>query len=75
MAKKLDVRVVNLGFGGVSTVMSEVLLRDYVERNGRPRLLVVEPTCLTVSADEVGDMGLFTIFSERLNQLVKERNP
>jgi hypothetical protein len=75
MANRLGVPVVNLGFGGFSMLMSEVLLRDYVERNGRPQLLVVEPTCLTVSPDEVGDMGLFTIFSERINQLVKAREP
>jgi hypothetical protein len=75
MRDKLGVRVVNLGLGGVSMVMNEVLFRDYVQHNGKPKLLVIEPTNLTVDPSGIGDMRLFTIFSERMEQLVREQEP
>ena len=40
MSALLGERVVNLGLGGVSGMLAEVLLVDYVENNDPPKLLV-----------------------------------
>lgn len=67
--------VVNLGLGRESMVLSEVLFRDYVEHNGLPRLLIIEPTNMVTDPTIVGGMRLFGIYSERINRLTRELNP
>jgi hypothetical protein len=75
MRERLGARVVNLGLGGVSMAMSEILFRDYVEHNGPPRLLLIEPQNLVVDPGSVGDMRIFAIFSGRLRDFVREHLP
>jgi len=65
----------NIGIGGESTVLSEALLYDYVDRLGKPKLLIIEPTNLVTNPDKVGDIRLFGIYSERIKEIVKQTNP
>jgi hypothetical protein len=71
----LGKRVVNYGLGGVSTVLAEALVADYVEKNGPPKMIIVEPTCLTVEPAAIGDMRLFAIDSQRIRGLTEHYMP
>lgn len=75
MGGLLGRKVVNLGLGGVSTVLAEALVADYVEKNGAPKLIVLEPSCLIVEPAAIGDMRLFSIYSPRIRALIKRYMP
>ena len=75
MTQALGATAVNLGLGGVSTALSEALMKDYIERNGAPRLIVLEATVLEVDPSVIGDMMIFTSYSPRIADLVKRNAP
>lgn len=75
MSDTLHRRVVNLGLGGISAVLAEAVVADFVEKNGAPAQLVIEPSCLLVEPSEVGDMRMFATYSERLSHLVARYMP
>jgi len=70
-----DLSVVNVGLGGVSMRMSEILVKDYLDRYPPPKLLVVEASNLGADPGEIGDMRLFMIYSERIRLLERELRP
>jgi hypothetical protein len=75
MGQLLGRKVVNLGLGGVSTVLAEALVADYIEKNGPPKLIVIEPSCLIVEPAAIGDMRLFSIYSKRIHGLIRRYMP
>ncbi len=75
MNRALGVTTVNLGLGGVSAKLSEALMEDFIERNGTPKLIVVEATVLEVDPATIGDMMIFTSYSRRIAALLKEGMP
>jgi hypothetical protein len=75
LEQKAGVKAVNLGLGGVSLVIAEALVQDYIDHNGRPKLLIVEPSALTVDPAVIGDMRLFAAYSERMSGLVRHYMP
>ena len=75
MTQALGVTTVNLGLGGVSTALSEALMKDYIEHNGAPKLIVLEATVLEVDPSVIGDMMIFTGYSSRIADLVKRNAP
>jgi len=75
MNRALGVTTVNLGLGGVSEKLSEALMQDFIERNGTPKLIVLEATALEVDPTTIGDMMIFTSYSRRIAALLKESMP
>lgn len=75
MSRALGVTTVNLGLGGVSAKLSEALMQDFIERNGAPRLIVLEVTVLAAEPSTIGDMMIFTSYSPRIAALLKESAP
>jgi lysophospholipase L1-like esterase len=75
MSAQLGLSVKNYGIGGVSTVLIEALLRDHVERNGKPKVVILENHNLIVSPGEPGDLRLFATYSQRLSEIVKRETP
>lgn len=75
MSRALAVTTVNLGLGGVSARLSEALMNDFIERNGAPRLIVLEVTVLDADPATIGDMMIFTSYSRRIAALLKESAP
>jgi hypothetical protein len=71
----VGIDVANLGLGGVSMSIAELLVRDYVDSIGPPALLIVEVSNLVTSAERVGDMQFLGLYSERIRQLTFERAP
>jgi len=67
--REVGARTLNLGIGGVSMVSAEALLRDYVDRYGVPKLVVLEPSCLTTDPAVIGDMRLYGVYSPRIREL------
>jgi hypothetical protein len=65
----------NLGLGGNNMLISEALLKDFVERYGNPKLLVLELSHSTVRTDSMGEIGLFSYCSPNINALAKTINP
>lgn len=75
LEKISGMHVDNIGIGGESTVLSEALLYDYVDRLGKPKLLIIEPTNLVTNPALVGDIRLFGIYSERIRKIVELSSP
>jgi hypothetical protein len=75
MKQALGVATSNLGLGGVSATLAEALMKDFIERNGAPRLIVLEATVLEVDPYVIGDMMIFTSDSPRIAALVKHNAP
>ena len=71
---RTDLAILNAGLGGQSTVMSEILLNDAIEKNGLPERIVIEPTNLFVPV-AVGDLQLFGLFSPRIRRFTCDSNP
>ena len=65
----------NLGLGGNSVRISEVLLQDYVARYGNPELVVVELGHTTVDADSMGEMRIFSYCSANMSRLARSTDP
>jgi len=75
MASKFGRPVENLGLGGISMVLAETLIRDYIDRNKKPGLIILEPTALLVPPETIGDMRLFAPDSERISNLIRTHMP
>lgn len=65
----------NLGLGGNSVLVSEALLKDYVDRYGNPAMVVVELSHTTVDPTTLGEMRIFTYCSPRILELERKGNP
>jgi hypothetical protein len=65
----------NLALGGNHMLISEALLKDFVERYGNPQLVVVELSHSTVRTNSMGEMGIFSYCSTNMNALAKTTDP
>jgi hypothetical protein len=61
--------VINLSYNGLSMSVIDVLLRDALERNGRPRRVVIEVSAVLQSGEVLDDLRMYTRFSPRLAEL------
>lgn len=68
-------RCLNLGLGGNHMLISEALLKDYVERYGNPQLVIIELSHSTVKPVDMGEMGIFTYCSTNMSALARSINP
>lgn len=65
----------NLALGGNHVLISEALLKDFVERYGDPQLVVVELSHSTVRINSMGEMQIFSYCSPNIRALAKTTNP
>ena len=65
----------NLGLGGNSVLVSEALLKDYVERYENPALVVVELSHATVDPATMGEMRIFSYCSTNIQALARTTDP
>ena len=65
----------NLGLGGNSVLISEALLKDYVERYGNPTMAVIEVSHSTVNPASLGEMRIFTYCSANIRDIEHRANP
>jgi len=75
MEKELGSTVVNLSYNALSAELAHVVLADYLERNGRPKLLVVEVSNIRVSPEVITELKPYTLHSERLTNVLKREQP
>ena len=68
----IDRPVFNASFNGTSTQFAEVILRDYVERNPTPRLVVLEVTGLAAGVNQLQNFFPFGSESARLDAYLNE---
>jgi hypothetical protein len=67
--------VFHLGYNGMSTELCEVFLMDYLDRNEKPQLIILEVTNLGVSNDLIKDIKLYAGMSKRLRSFIQREDP
>jgi hypothetical protein len=65
----------NLSYNGMSADLAEALFKDYLERNKKPKILILEVSNLTHRGDLLSELKLYTPHSERLTKLFCKHNP
>src|SRR6266850_2717670 len=65
----------NLGLGGNSVLVSEALLKDYVQRYGNPALVVIELSHSEVDPATMGEMRIFSYCSTNVQALAHKIDP
>src|SRR4030042_7197644 len=65
----------NLGLGGNSVLISEVCLKDYVQRYGIPQLVVIGRSQTTASPESMGETRIFSYCSPNISNLAKRLDP
>ena len=66
---------VNLSYNGMSANLAEALFMDYLDRNRKPKLLVLEISNVTDESGLLNELKLYTTSSERLAKLLRTANP
>ncbi|MEM7695527.1 MAG: hypothetical protein AAF318_13825 [Pseudomonadota bacterium] len=64
----------NFGLGLVSPTLSEALFKDYVEKNGAPKLVLIEPT-FAYNHPRVGQFRALVPHSPRVKAMLDETEP
>lgn len=70
--KVTGLRAFNLSYNSMSTRIAESVLRDYLDHNRAPRLVVIEATCTIPEGALAGQLGTYASFSPRLAALYAE---
>jgi hypothetical protein len=65
----------NLALGGNNMLISEALLKDFIQRYGNPQIVVIELSQSTVRTDSMGEIGIFSYCSPNMLALAKTINP
>ncbi|MEA2235524.1 MAG: hypothetical protein QOC81_248 [Thermoanaerobaculia bacterium] len=67
--------VLNLSYNGLSSRIGEVVLRDYLERNRAPRLVMLEVTYADAPMDLVSELRTYSNLSPGMRALYTEAHP
>jgi hypothetical protein len=73
--RSTHLHTVNLSYNGLSMVLSEALLRDWVDRHGKPEILILEITNLADDSDVIEGLAPYWCFSERLGSIADAEKP
>jgi hypothetical protein len=65
----------NLSFNSMSVPIAEALLSDYLEHNPRPRMVIIEATCVVVDRGLVPELRTYADLSPRLEALYATQHP
>lgn len=68
-------RVFNLSYNSMSPAVAEALLMDYLERNRKPKLMIVEVTSAIVSGEVLTELRPYAGMSPRLMALYAAKHP
>jgi hypothetical protein len=68
-------RCLNLGLGGNSVLISETLLKDFVQRYGKPERVLIELSHTTADPYSMGEMRIFSYCSPNIAALAKQLDP
>ena len=74
LEKRTGTRVLNLAYNGMSTLVAEAVLRDYLERNDKPRGLVLEVTNVQDNHQLLDGLMCYWRFGPALSALADERS-
>lgn len=73
--KLTGLRTFNLSYNSMSTRIAEAVLRDYLDHNRAPRLVVIEATCTIPEGALAGELRTYASFSPRMAALYAEGHP
>jgi len=65
----------NLSFNSMSMPIAEALLSDYLDHNAKPRMVVIETTCVVVDRGLVSELRTYADLSQRLEALYAREHP
>ena len=65
----------NLSFNSMSVPIAEALLADYLDHNPKPRMVIIETTCVTVDRGLVSELRTYAGLSKRLEALYAREHP
>jgi hypothetical protein len=65
----------NLSFNSMSVPIAEALLADYLEHNAKPRMVIIETTCVVVDRGLVSELRTYAGLSKRLEALYAREHP
>lgn len=65
----------NLSFNSLSMPIAEALLADFLEHNPRPRMVIIEATCVVVDRGLVSELRTYAGLSPRLEALYAREHP
>jgi hypothetical protein len=75
LEKRSGLRVLNLAYNGMSTLVAEAVLRDYLDRNQKPRGLVLEVSNVQDNHQLLDGLMCYWRFGPALSALAEERSP
>jgi len=65
----------NLSYNSMSMPIAEALLSDYLERNPKPRIVIIETTCVVVDRGLISELRTYAGLSKRLEALYAREHP
>lgn len=65
----------NLSFNSMSMPIAEALLSDYLDHNDKPRMVIIETTCVVVDRGLVSELRTYADLSPRLEALYAREHP
>jgi hypothetical protein len=65
----------NLSFNSMSMPIAEALLSDYLDHNDKPRMVIIETTCVVVDRGLVSELRTYADLSQRLETLYAKEHP
>ncbi|MBN1983006.1 MAG: hypothetical protein JW795_15850 [Chitinivibrionales bacterium] len=72
IARSTGSEVLNLSYNGFSTEMCEAILSDYLEKNEKPSLIIVELSNLATGSDVITDLKMYSLVSERITGMLRK---
>ena len=75
LSKRLGQRVFHLGYNGMSMVVANAVLSDYLAHNAAPKMLLLEISNIGVKNDLLNGLSPYMGKSERLRALLAQDNP
>ena len=72
MEKKFDQKIINLSEPGYSAVLSAALLKDFIDFNGNPKIIIIEATSTLNDNSAILALRPFQSNSFRIEKLIKD---
>ncbi len=75
--EKTGLSTTNLSYNGLPIDLAAALIKDFIDKNGAPKLLILDITLLDKRMDErlSSSFNLYTPYSNRLSNLLKDKYP
>ncbi len=74
-SERTGITFLNLSYNGMSMEIAEAVLRDYLERNAKPSMVVVEASNLNLPNHLLADLKLYGHASKHLRDLLRRDQP